>query len=365
MTRFDFDAKRYPTQPGCYLMKDAGGQVIYVGKAKNLRRRLGSYFRSPGKGGPRRRDRKTARLVAHVADIEVILVNNEAESLILENNLIKEYKPRYNRKLIKEDTGYYYIAVTEEDLPRFVPYRKKRLNKRLKGQAIGRRFGPYTSFRFREVLLEYVCDNFQIRTCQPMPQRVCLRYHLDKCGGICEQKVSAEAYADAVGQAATFLSREHADLIRHMKSRMWEHVEQLEFEKAQRIRDQVEALENTLEKQVVERDVQHDQDIVYFGERKVLVTRAKRGMIQDLRLFDLDPANHYAEACEHFLLSHYAQDGPGELIVNRLRDPGRVEQALAAAYGHRVRITLPTQGVACELFKFCKLNYDYRVSHEE
>ncbi|HEY3341386.1 MAG TPA: GIY-YIG nuclease family protein, partial [Anaerolineae bacterium] len=154
--KFSFDARRYPAVPGCYLMKNGSGQVIYVGKAKNLRRRLCSYFSAAAYG-------KTRRLAAHVRDIEVILVNNETESLILENNLIKRYKPVYNVMLMRDSSGYAYIVLTGERYPRCVIYRKNRANQTLEHideVTPSRRFGPYVSRRYRDALLNFVNEYF-------------------------------------------------------------------------------------------------------------------------------------------------------------------------------------------------------------
>jgi len=356
MTGFDFDPQRYPTQPGCYLMKDASGDVIYVGKGKNLRRRLSSYFQA------RRKSRRTRRLVARIGDIQVILANNETESLILENNLIKRYQPRYNRMLVKQDSGYSYIALTDEPFPRFVPYRKHRVNKELEGTQARRRFGPYVSRRFRDVLLEFLIDTFKTRTCRHMPAKACLSYQIEKCSGICQQKVSAEAYADAVERGIVFLSRRHTQLIRQMKVRMRDCAERLEFERAQRIKNQVEALESALERQIVERDVPHDQDVIFFGERAALVTHIKRGTVQGLSWLDLDLTSEHAAACEQFLIHHYARECPEELIVNQLRNPAQVALTLTESNQRRIAVTLPIQGTQRGLLRFCELNYNYRAS---
>ena len=362
MSPFEFDPKRYPTQPGCYLMIDRAGRVIYVGKAKNLRRRLSTYF------GSRRKRRRMQRLVARIADVEIILVNNETESLILENNLIKQHKPRYNRMLVSDNSGYAYIVLTAEDLPRFVPYRKHRINREWEDvhrNGSARRFGPYVSGRFAHTLLHFVIENFRIRTYKRIPQRACLSYHLGICGGICEQKLSAEEYAEAVNHAVAFLSQGHASVVRQMRSRMWECAGQLQFEKAKRIRDQIEALERVLETQIVERDVDHDQDVVFFGESKVLVTQLTRGAIRRLIAFDLDLTGGHAAACERFLVSHYAEHTPAELIVNRLQNQAKVKERLAAANGNPVKINLPGNGVEHALLQLCERNYAYRVSLEE
>jgi excinuclease ABC subunit C len=359
MPKLGFDPKRYPQKPGCYLMKDAEGHVLYVGKSKNLRRRLSSYFGRGKKGW------RTRRLVARVAEIEVIIVNNEVESLVLENNLVKHHQPRFNRMLMGDATGYPYIVLTDEEFPRFFPYKVGRVNRELEGAQVAgmaKRFGPYVSSRFRDTLLEYVNDTFRIRTCQSIPDRACLRYHIARCSGICERKVSADAYAQAVEQAVTLLSRQHTDLIRQMKIQMTLYAERLEFERAGRIKKHLEALEITLEKQIVERDVALDQDVIYFGERKAQVMKIKRGAVLRLRLFHLDLTTDYAQACERFILSHYRQDSPDELIVSELRDPQRVERLFSAAYQRSISVRLARNGVDRELMQLCKRNYTYRIS---
>jgi excinuclease ABC subunit C len=195
-------------------------------------------------------------------------------------------------------------------------------------------------------------------------QRACLRYHLGKCVGVCEGRVSVAAYRDAVSQAVAFLSHSQVDLIRQMKRQMVTCAEKLEFEKAQRLRDQVEALESALEPQIVERDVDHDQDAIYFGERKALVMQIERGAVQGMRLFDLEPGGDRTEACERFLLSRYAEGSPRELIVNGLGNCEEVERTLAASNGYEVKVERPVSGDERELLKLCERNYAYRVSQE-
>ena len=361
---FAFDAKRYPTQPGCYLMKDSRGTVIYVGKALNLRRLLSDYFRTTAHG-------KMRRLAARVRDIEVIIVNNETESLILENNLIKRHRPAYNVMLMRPGSGYAYILLTGEQVPRFVIYRKSRINKSLDNieqVAAPRRFGPFVSRRFRDALLDFVNEYFGLRVCKPMPARACLRYHLGWCCGICEGKVASEEYAAAVRGAVALLSFHSDALIAELKRRMHAHADKLEYEKAQKLRDQIRALEATLEKQVVERDVQHDQDVVYFGPTRVMVARVESGAIREASLFDLDTSVDYGQACRDFLIAHYCHSSrssddrtPDELIVNQLDDAGTVMDALAQACGRRVQITLPKRGTKRALLKLCEQNYRYRT----
>ena len=356
---FDFDPQRYPTAPGCYLMKDAGGRIIYVGKAKNLRRRLASYFRA-NRRRRTHRDYRMDRLVAAVATIDVILVNNEMESLVLENNLIKHYHPRFNRMLMPEDTGYHYIVLTDEPLPRLLPYRKRRVNKALAGKDVEQRLGPYLTRESRDALLTYVSDHFGLRTCQPLATRVCLRYHLGACGGVCEQRVSVEEYAAAVQAALAFLARPNVDLVTDMRAGMATCAERLEFERAQRIKEQMLALEATLQPQIVERDVDYDQDVIYFGPdeaRRVLVATIRKGALLDLALCTFDATAAYVQACRDFLLARYARSGPEEVLCNA---PGEAVTACAAQRNGR-QVRVPAAGIEQELLDLCRLNYEYQI----
>ena len=349
---YEFDPQRYPTTPGCYLMKDAAGQIIYVGKAKDLRRRLASYFQ------PRRKDWKTERMVARIRDIEVILVNNEVESLVLENNLIKRHKPRFNRMLVPDNTGYSYIVLTQEPFPRLVPYRKNRINAELErggGAAIEQRFGPYVSRRFRDVLLEFVNESFQLRTCATLPRRACLYYHMHQCSGPCEFVEAAQRYGQAVAQAVAFLSsRDHLGLIREMRQQMQQHAARLEFERAQRVRDQVEAMERVLQHQIVERDARHDQDVVYFGEGAAMVASLKRGALIDMSMQPVMRGE------VEFLLARCERACPAEVVINRPPNRREVEAELKAGIGRAVKVTLPSRGVGRELLELCRINYEYR-----
>ncbi len=355
---FSFDPKQYPTNPGCYLMHDSKGKVIYVGKAKNLRRRLASYFQ------PRRKHRRTERLVERIASIEVILVNNETEALVLENNLIKLHKPRYNRMLVPDDTGYVYIVQTREALPRFLPWKEYWVNKaldRVQGEPIEKRFGPYPSRMYGDMLLEFVCDNFQLRTCDVLPKRACLLYHLHRCSGPCEGFVSVEEYAGNVSRAVEFLSHPQAELIARMKQVMAQCAERLEFERANRIKEQVHALETMLERQIVERHVQHDQDVIYFGPSHALVMHCESGKLLRVDLFPLQINGKSECTPDAFLVTHFQKKCPAELIVNQLTNAQQVAEGLRTTNGHHVDVTIPVNGEAFELVRLAEMNYAYRV----
>jgi excinuclease ABC subunit C len=344
-------------------MKDIRGKVIYVGKAKNLRRRLASYFRkNPGYW-------KVERLVEEIEDIEVILVHNEVESLVLENNLIKRYRPRYNAFLVGDKTGYPYLLLTREAYPRLVPYKRNMMNKPLKGlteEDCDRRFGPYLGYRFQNELLSFVAEKFRLRVCDPMPARACLLYAMGKCSGPCEGRITEEAYARAVDAAVDFLAQRNTELIQQMKTHMLECAERLEYERAQRIKVQVEALELGMERQVVERDIAHDQDALYFGEGGVLVAEIKRGALVGVDLVELNSNGCTAEARQRFLLERYTRACPPELLLNPIENTAEIERALANAAGHPVRLIQAQNGPERALVELCELNYRYRLDdHQE
>lgn len=349
---FIFITSHYPTTPGCYLMKDAAGRVLYVGKAKNLRRRLASYFR------PRHERPKIARLVAAIHDIELILVNSEIESLILENNLIKRHKPRYNSMLVDDKSGYAYIVLTDEPLPRFVPYRKHRVNKALEGltgNPIRQRFGPFVGRNFRDVLLDFVNDTFLLRTCHPLPSQLCLRYEMHRCGGVCAGQTTATDYLQAVAAATAFLSRQQSDLIRQMKRKMAACADRLEFERAQRIKQQVTMLEQALARQIVERYVPHDQAVVFVGERQLLVATIERGVFCQLDLFACPAVGEKTAVLTQHLTPFR------EILTN---EPARLEaivHAAAASKGRTIHLRQPQRGTGRALLQLCQLNFDYRT----
>lgn len=343
-------------------MRNKKGQVIYVGKAKNLRRRLSYYFNN------RRQHYKTKCMVPNIHDVEVILVNNETESLVLENNLIKHYKPKYNSMLTQDDVGYPFIVFTGEEYPRLLPYRRNWSNRQwsqTKGQDEGKRFGPYLNKVFRDAVMNFAIENYGLRICRSLPKKVCLRYHLKKCSGLCEGYVSPEEYRKAVEQVEELLEYRHSEILTRLHKEMEGCAKSLDFESAAKLRDQIVILENFLEKQIVERDVKYDQDVLYFGNDYVMVTKIKKGMLLKTQLFNLPSENNYQKACEHFLISSYSKDCPGELIVNTLENSRIIEKQLFSNSKTTVTITIPDQGIKMDLLMLCKKNYGYciKVAH--
>src|SRR2546430_1464884 len=235
-------AAQLPLAPGVYLYKDHGGRVIYVGKAKSLRLRVRSYFSED-----KLSDVKTGTLIAEACDIDYILVDNEKEALALENNLIKQYKPRFNI-LLRDDKTYPYIKLTNEKYPRVS------VTRRLKKDG-ATYFGPYFPANLAHRLVHFIHRHFQVPSCKvdltrfhPKP---CLQYHIHRCLGPCVQDLTTDAiYAAAVRDVRLFLEGRHNDLARGLRARMEAAAEATRFEEAASLRDLISTVEEIEERQI-------------------------------------------------------------------------------------------------------------------
>ncbi len=246
-----------PNTPGIYKFKDKNGTVIYVGKAKNLKNRVRSYFVS-GITNP-----KTLALVSKIEDLDLIITSSEVEALVLENNLIKELKPRYNINL-KDDKTYPYIRITNEPFPQIYPTR----NIIRDGSKY---FGPYTDVKSMKASLRLINTIFKIRSCKydlteetiaKKKYKVCLDYHIKKCDGPCEGLVTKEEYNNMVNQAIKVFKGKTDDLINELKEEMYLLSSKFEFEKAAAVRDKIEKLTVYTSKQRVVSDDNIDRDII-------------------------------------------------------------------------------------------------------
>ena len=221
--------KNFPDKPGVYLMKDSEGGVIYVGKALSLKKRVSSYFL---KFQP---SVKTQVLLSYCRSIDRIVTSSEHDALILENDLIKQYKPRFNISL-KDDKSYPYIKITKDDIPRvFIGYRRKA------AENVDH-FGPYTSSKLLRRALAILRKTFPFCTCRTFPKRVCLNYHMGLCAGPYQKKISKAGYRNIIKALGDFLTKRDTDLIDDLSSKMSGLVKAEKFEEAARVRDSLEAL---------------------------------------------------------------------------------------------------------------------------
>ncbi|MFA5091288.1 MAG: excinuclease ABC subunit UvrC [Candidatus Paceibacterota bacterium] len=270
-----FDRSDYPELPGVYLMKDAGGAVIYVGKAASLRSRLSQYFGRPG-------DNKTRLLVSQISSIEFVVTKSGKEALILESNLIKSYMPKYNMAL-KDAKHFSYLALTKEKFPRLLLARKNSEGQfRLKDAEF---FGPFVEGAKRAISSRYLRKLFRIRICSKLPKKECLQFHIGNCDAPCIGNISLEAYAKNVDSLRMVLEgkTEARRIIGLLEGRMKEASAALDYERASALRDQTEALRIFFDRQRVEKERRNDEDFLFFqrigGILHVQILRSRRGVI--------------------------------------------------------------------------------------
>ncbi|MGB8462272.1 MAG: excinuclease ABC subunit UvrC, partial [Priestia megaterium] len=225
-----------PDQPGCYLMKDKYGTVIYVGKAKVLKNRVRSYFTGSHDG-------KTLRLVNDIVDFEYIVTSSNLEALILEMNLIKKHDPKYNI-MLKDDKGYPFIKITAEKQPRLVITRKIKKDK-------GKYFGPYPNVQAANETKRLLDRIYPLRKCSTMPDRPCLYYHIGQCLAPCVKEVKEEQNKQIIENIARFLNGGYEHVKTELTEKMLKASEELDFERAKEYRDQIAHIEATMEKQKV------------------------------------------------------------------------------------------------------------------
>jgi excinuclease ABC subunit C len=252
--------KRLPGSPGVYLMKDADGNIIYVGKAADLRQRVRSYFTNGNKLSP-----KVQRLVSRVNDLDFFVTGSEQEALILELNLIKRHRPRYNVRL-KDDKTFPYLKIDlKEDWPRL------HITRRMEDNG-GRYFGPFASARSVRQTLKMIKGIFPFRSCsRPITghdPRACLEYHISRCLAPCIGKVSRQEYDEVIKQVILFLEGKQETVVRELERKMQKAADAMDFEKAAMLRDQIRAVEKVIEGQKIAATVKGDQDVIAFaGDR--------------------------------------------------------------------------------------------------
>ncbi len=242
------------SEPGCYLMKDKNNEVIYVGKAKNLKNRVNSYFRG-------QHNNKTTKLVSNIVDFEYIVTPSEKEALILEYNLIKKYKPRFNI-IFMDDCSYPYIRLTMEDYPTLELVRDK---KRMKSAKY---FGPYPNVGYARKLLELLQQLFPLRKCKNMPAKVCLYYHIGSCLGPCEYKIEPEVYQQMREKIISFLNGDTKEVIKEYTQKRDEYAQNLQFEKAQECQSLLEAIDHVTSDDYMQFNSQKSCDVFNYYQDK-------------------------------------------------------------------------------------------------
>lgn len=355
-----------PRQPGVYQFKNAESKVIYVGKAKILRNRVRSYFQKGHNHDP-----KTKVMVAKIANLEVIVTDSEMEALILENTLIKKLKPRYNIDL-RDDKSYPYIVVTNE------PYARVYVTRKIK-QDGSRYYGPYTDVKTMRYALKSIRNIFQIRSCKwflveevirRKKFKVCLDYHIGKCGGPCEGFVTQEEYNDMISQVEKLLKGKTHDLIRQLTEEMKIYSEGLEYEKAGDIKKKIDAIRVYSEKQkmvsleLIERDiiaaVSEDDDGcgVIFKIRDGKLVGKQHFYLSNVS--DRSESDMVGTLIERYYIN--ADYVPPEVYLSAEPDDMEfVENLLKSKRGNEVKIVVPTDGEDLKLIRMCRANAKFML----
>jgi excinuclease ABC subunit C len=340
-----------PSEPGVYLMKAADGRILYVGKARSLRKRLLAYFKTSAHS-----DSKVHALVGRIADIEIILTRTEKEALILESNLIKRHRPRFN-VVLKDDKRYPSLRLDpKEDYPRFAVVRKI-------GQDDALYFGPFASAQAVRETLKVLNRTFKLRKCKANEFRTrtrpCLHCQMNGCLAPCCRDVPAEVYREHVQEAVLFLKGRTQELVGKIRAAMAAAAAAQEYEKAARLRDKLWALQRTTEKQVAVTTDFLDRDVLAAasGEGAAVITclEVRGGFLTGSRHFDF-PETLAAEdeMLGGFIRQFYENrvEVPRELLVSHaVDDPEWIEQWLAVPRGKRVRILRPERGEKARLLE--------------
>lgn len=349
--------KLLPDKPGVYIMKNAAGEVIYVGKAISLKHRVRSYFQSSRNLSP-----KTVNLVGQVADLDYILTDSEVEALILECNLIKKHRPRYNVKLV-DDKSYPYVKVTvDEKYPRVFMTRNV-------VRDGGRYYGPYTDAGALRETLGLLKRIFPVRACKQKSvekqQRPCLNYHIKRCLAPCAGKVDPQEYGKMVKSIFLFLEGRQEDLVRTLTARMEEAAGNLDFEQAAAIRDQIRAIGKVVEKQKIVSPDLADRDIIALareGEQACMVVFVIRGgklLGREQFILDETGGADDEEVLSAFVKQYYM---PAEFIPREILLPAGLSETplishwLAQKRGSRVHIRTPKRGDKAGLLEMAAKN---------
>ncbi|MGG3281679.1 excinuclease ABC subunit UvrC [Paenibacillus solani] len=320
-----------PDQPGCYLMKNREGTIIYVGKAKVLKNRVRSYFTGSHNG-------KTQMLVSEIRDFEYIVTGSNMEALILECNLIKTHQPRFN-VLLKDDKTYPYLKITNEEHPRLEVTRRV-----LKDKA--KYFGPYPNAYAAQQTKKLLDRMYPLRKCGVMPKEVCLYYHMGQCLAPCEKEVPENAYEEITGEITSFLSGGHEEIKKELQRKMQEAAEELYFERAKELRDQIIHIDTLMEKQKITTTDTRDRDVFGYAVDKgwmcvqILYMRQGKMVQRNKSVFPF-----YGDAHSDFMsfVAQYYSDNPalpqeillpGPLLLEEA-DSGEAIETTADAEGER------------------------------
>lgn len=332
-----------PNKPGCYLMKDKNGVIIYVGKAKNLKNRVNSYFKSSHTG-------KTKVLVSNIVDFEYIITNSELEALLLEINLIKEHNPKYN-VLLKDDKSYPYIEITDEKVPRLLIVRPSKLRK--KNHKL---YGPYPNSTAAKKTIELLNRLYPLRKCKTMGKKECLYYHIGECLGYCCNKIDKQEIDSMVSEITRFLKGEDKIVLDKIDAMMESAISKLNFEKAKELNELKEFVNVTLRKQLIDLNDNIDRDIfgyaIYKGYIGIQVLFLRGGKLIERNSSIYPIITDEVEDLTLFISSFYDKNNikPKEILIPDIIDDALIKDVL------NINVIKPVKGKKKELVEMANKN---------
>ena len=365
---FDIELKKLPARPGVYLMHDEKDAIIYVGKAISLKNRVRQYFQSSRNKGV-----KIEQMVTHIARFEYIVTDSELEALVLECNLIKEHRPKYNTMLM-DDKTYPYIKVTvNEEYPRVLFSRELKKDK-------GKYFGPYTSAGAVKDTIDLIHKLYQIRTCsRNLPRdmgkdRPCLNYHIKQCSAPCQGYISREDYQGNIRKVLDFLGGNYGPLLKELEEKMKAASDAMEFENAMEYRDLLNSVRQVAQKQKITNSDLEDKDVIALASQEedavvqVFFIRAGRLIGRDHFYLRISEGESSGEILNSFIKQFYAGTPfiPRELMIQEeIQDRILVEEWLTKRRGQRVRIRVPKIGSKEKLVELAKKNAALVLSQDK
>ena len=355
------ELKKLPNSPGVYIMHDKHDEILYVGKAVNLHNRVRQYFQT---GHGHNNSRKIAKMVEQIAYFEYIITASEMEALVLECNLIKEHRPKYNT-LMTDDKGYPYIRITvEEDYPRLIYSHSMKRDK-------SKYFGPFTNGKAVRDMIDLLNKLYQLRTCNKrLPKEIgkdrpCLYYQIGQCNAPCNGYISKESYRENVDKAIGFLNGNYKDVLATLTAQMKELAGNMEFEKAAEKRDLIESVKHIVEKQQISKTSAEDRDVIAFATNEddivVTVFFVRDGKLLGREHYHMNgnESDDSAEILSAFVKQYYSGIPylPKEILVEEeLSDSQIIENYLTERRGSQVKIIVPQKGDKRKLLMLAKDN---------
>jgi excinuclease ABC subunit C len=339
-----FTVTDFPEAPGCYLFRDASKKIIYIGKAKNLKKRLKSYLQK------KQLDAKTRSLLRHIDSVSFIITDTEVEALILENTLIKKHQPKYNINL-KDAKTYAFIQLTDEEFPRLLIARQK--------QGAGKYFGPFVSALERDHVLQFLNRTFALRTCKKLPKKSCLRFHLGLCDAPCVGAISREDYDKKIRNVRYILSGRSKALIKKLNQEMMKKSQRFDFENALVLRDQITAIQHLQEHQKMQRQQTYNEDIINYRIKDEMVYL----MVFNIYKGTLSTKNEFVfgytpDFLEEFIVQYYSENQiPSEVIIPE-KPSGPLALFLSYKRKKKVRIIVPKKATKKQLLDLVGKNIE-------